>query len=47
MAAGVIGDQERLINEQGQLVEHLVALHITTAADELRGVKVEAADKHR
>ena len=43
---GVISDYERLIDEQGELIEHLIALHIAAAANELRGVEVESAYKY-
>jgi hypothetical protein len=46
-ATGVLGDDKRLVDEQGELIEHLVALHIPTARDSLRGIKIKATQEHR
>ena len=46
-AAGVLGDNERLVNEQRELIEDLVALQVLVGDDGLRGVEVESAEEHR
>ena len=44
---GVFGDDERLVDEQAELVEHLEPLDICGACDGLGGVEVEPAHEHR
>ena len=48
-ATGVFGDHERLLDEQAELIEDLVALYIGSpdAGYRVRGVEVEAAQEHR
>ena len=46
-APAVVGDHQRLVHQQRELIEHLVALHVTAAGDRLGGVEVESAQKHR
>ena len=46
-APAVVGHHQRLVDQQGELIEHLVALHLTGAGDRLGGVEVEAAQKRR
>jgi hypothetical protein len=46
-APAVIGDHQRLVHQQGELIEHLVALHVTGAGDGLGGVEIKSAQKDR
>ena len=46
MPAGVFGDHQRLVDEQGELVQNLVALHPVGAGDRLGGIEVEATQEH-
>ena len=44
-AAGVFGHDERLVHQQGELIEHLVALHLASTGDRLGGFEVEATQE--
>ena len=46
-APAVVGDHQGLVDEQGELIEHLEALHVTATGDRLCSVEVESAQKHR
>ncbi len=46
-AAGVFGSHQRLVDEQGELVEDLVALHLGVTGDGLCRVEVEPAEEDR
>ena len=43
----VFGHHERLVDEQGELIEDLIALDVMASADRLRGVEVEPAHEDR
>ena len=46
-ATCAFGHHQRLVDQQGELVEHLVALDVAAAGDRLGGVEVEPAHEHR
>jgi hypothetical protein len=43
--ATLVGRHQRLVHQQGELIEHLVALYVAAACDGLGGVEVEAAQE--
>ena len=46
-ASAVVGHHQRLVHQQGQLIEHLIALHLTATGDRLGRGQVEPTQKHR
>ena len=42
----VLGDHERLVDQQRELIEYLVALRVGFARDSVCGADIEAAEKH-